>query len=91
MEGRRGREEEGGRRGGMSLVAISVRVTVAIPSQPRIISHTYSSTPCQSIPDRQGCCHGYSGNRYLGMHICDSPSIGINCQSYHGLFRQTVI
>ena len=42
----------------MSLVAISVRVTVAIPSQPQIISHTYSSTPCQIIPDRQS----YSDN-----------------------------
>ena len=37
----------------MSLVAISVRVTLTIPGQPRIVSHAYSSTPCQSIPDRQ--------------------------------------
>ena len=45
----------------MSLVAISVRVTVAIPSQPwrsRSAIHTYSSTPRQSIPDSQS----YSGN-----------------------------
>ena len=39
-----------------SLVAISVRVAVAIPSQPwrsRWVIHTFSSTPCQSIPDSQ--------------------------------------
>ena len=84
----------------MSLVAISVRVTVAIPGQPRIVSHTYSSISCQSIPDRQrysGDCHsnsdgqGYSDKGYLSMHICDSLSIVVDCQSYYGLFRQTMI
>ena len=40
----------------MSLVAMGVRVTLAIPGQPRIVSHAYCIvyTPCQSISDGQG-------------------------------------
>ena len=43
---------------------------------------------CQSNSDGQGYCHGCSDNGYLSMHICDSPSIGMNCQRYHGPFIQ---
>ena len=32
-------------------VSLTVRVTLTVPGQPRIVSHAYSSTPCQSIPD----------------------------------------
>ena len=34
-------------------VSLTVRVTLTIPGQPRIVSHAYSSAPCQSIPDYQ--------------------------------------
>ena len=80
----------------MSLVAISVRVTVAIPGQPQIVSHTYLSTPCQSknMSDDlwlTGDCQsnsdgqGHSDKGYSSVHICDSPSIVVDCQSYYGL------
>ena len=42
---------------------------------------------CQSNSDGQG----YSDNGYLSMHICGSPSIGMSCQSYYGLFGQNMI
>ena len=42
---------------------------------------------CQSNSDGQV----YSDKEYLSMHICDSPGIGMNCQSCNGLFIQTVI
>ena len=103
-----------------SLVAISVRVAVAIPSQPwrsRWVIHTFSSTPCQSIPDSQSYSgiplsttdhqpsyRGWPGIVRVTLTVrdtltigtwvcifCDSPIIGMNCQSYNGLFRQTVI
>ena len=39
---------------------------------------------CQSNSEGQG----YSDKGYLSIHICDSPGIGMNCQSYNGPFIQ---
>ena len=69
---------------GIVRVTLTVGYTLTRGTSVCMADDPWLTGDCQSNSDGQR----YSDNRYLSMHICDIPGIGMNCQSYNGPFIQ---